>query len=110
MRDSARRVLPILQTMLDAELSAELVQRFADRVMRSANLPTARRSDVENAPAFHVERAELRCTCTITGSTYGPAWDGSREGAFALADEAAEGTSGLLSLSPHYAWLRSSRR
>lgn len=94
--------------MLNAELRAELVQRFADHVMSAADLPTARRSDVESAAAFSVEGTELRCTCAITGSNYATTWDGTRESALALADEAAEGTSHLVTETPHYAWLRSS--
>ena len=77
--------------------------------MKGADVPEARRSDVKDAPAFSVRGAELRCTCAITGSTYTALWDGSREGAFALADEAADGTSHLVPQTPHYAWLLSSR-
>jgi hypothetical protein len=95
--------------MLDAKLEAELVQRFTDHVMSAAKLPAARRSDVQEAPLFAVQGTELRCTCGITGSTYAVTWDGSREGALALADEAAQGTGHLVTETPHYAWLRSSR-
>jgi hypothetical protein len=95
--------------MLEAKLQHSLTKRFADHVMRAANLPLARRHDVEQAPSFSLEHGELRCTCGITGSTYATAWDGSEERAVALVEEAAAGTAFLLTKTPHYAWLRSSR-
>jgi hypothetical protein len=95
--------------VLSADLEHALVERFAAYVMQAAHLPDARRSDVEQAPAFSVVGGEIRCTCRITGSTYFAEWDGSEAAAARLADEAAEGTAFLVTRTPHYAWLRSSR-
>ena len=93
--------------MLDAPLREKLTQRFADRVMESAELPEERRADLERAPEFAVERGELRCLCRITGSTYAVPWNGAEDLAERLADEAADGTAFLITRSSHYAWLRS---
>ena len=93
--------------MLNTELERALVNRFADHVMREAQLPEARRADVEQAAEFAVTDNEIRCTCRITGSTYIAEWDGSEASAARLADEAADGTAFLVTRTPHYAWLRS---
>ena len=92
---------------LDAQLRRALAQRFADHVLATAQLPEARRGDVESAPHFTAFDGELRCTCDITGSTYTAEWDGTESEAMRLADEAADGTAHLVTRTPYYAWLRS---
>jgi hypothetical protein len=98
----------LLSRVMDADLHEALRVRFVERVMESAALPAARRSDVEVAPRFSIAGDEVSCTCGITGSTYTARWDGTDASAFRLADEAAEGTAHLVTSTPHYAWLRSS--
>jgi hypothetical protein len=90
------------------EPDLDLVQRFADVVMRVADLPAARRGDVEAAPRFSAVTGELICTCEITGSTYSTTWDGTRSSAEAFADYAGTETAELVIATPHYAWLRAS--
>jgi hypothetical protein len=95
---------------VEAELHRSLAARLADRVMKVAQLPAARRGDVEEAAEFAIADTEICCRCKITGSTYTAVWDGSEATANRLADEAADGMAYLLAHTPHYAWLRSNRQ
>jgi hypothetical protein len=96
-------------TQLDAQFAARLADRFSEQVVSAAGLPVARKRDVREACELRTDdtRSLLRLTCTITGSSYELPWDGSEAAAFALADEAADGTAHLITRTPHYAWLRS---
>jgi hypothetical protein len=80
--------------------------------MAGAQLPSARRADVEAAPAFSASSAQITCTCGITGSTYVEPWDGSAEAAEAFAEAAGQDTAALVKRTPqghHYAWLHAGR-
>ena len=98
--------------MLDPTLRVSLVKRFADAVMEGAALPPARRRDVEEAATFSAADGEIVCTCSITGSTYAEAWDGSNPSAEAFAESAGDSTAALIartSKNHHYAWLYANR-
>jgi hypothetical protein len=95
--------------VLDADLESRLVRCFADAVMASADLPNARREDVEAAPKFATVEGKLTCVCGITGSTYEAEWDGQRTSAEAVAVDAGRSTARLIAGSRHYAWLRATR-
>jgi hypothetical protein len=98
--------------MLDSDLQARLVRRFADTAMRIASLPAARRAGVEAAPSFMADDATITCVCGITGSTYTEPWDGSSQSAEAFAEFAGEQTGSLVKprkKNDHYAWLRATR-
>jgi hypothetical protein len=91
------------------ELGAELQEVFATHAMSVASLPEARHADLRESAEFSSHASELRCTCTITGSTYADPWDGTREEALAFAARVGEDTGWLVSHTPYYAWLRSRR-
>jgi len=96
--------------VLDTDLHQKLVLRFTETLMCQANLPAARRSDVEDAPRFSAAEDEITCVCGITGSTYTEEWDGTRASAEAFAERVAEETAWLVrETPPRYAWLRASR-
>jgi len=86
-----------------------LPERFADRVVEAAALPSARRDDLRESCEITTEPPELSLTCSITGSSYERAWDGSELQAMQLVDEAADGTAFLITGSRHYAWMHSQR-
>jgi hypothetical protein len=97
---------------LDVSLRASLVRRFADAVMRDAQLPAARQPDVEAAPSFAAADGSITCTCGITGSAYTERWDGNAASAEAFAQSAGEMTAALVARTPknhHYARLFESR-
>jgi hypothetical protein len=97
---------------LDAELQESLVERFTQAVMCKAELPSARKADVEEAPTFSAANGNIVCTCGITGSTYSERWDGSVTSAEAFAQCVAETTASLVikaKKNHHYAWLYASR-
>ncbi len=76
--------------------------------MRVAELPAARRADVEEAPRFAVSNDQIVCTDAITGCTYVELWDGTEAAALDFAEESGESTGVLIKETRHYAWLRSS--
>jgi hypothetical protein len=96
---------------LDGDLASRLAERFCERVVGAAELPAARAADVRDSCEFAISNdpPRLRCTCTITGSSYERPWDGTEPTALALTDEAADDTAHLVRRTPHYAWLRSGR-
>jgi hypothetical protein len=94
---------------LDPALADRLAARFVKRVMAQAHLPDARRADVEESVSFVLSSHELFCTCDITGSTKQQRWRGRVQDAEELVDDLAEETVGLVTQTPHYAWLRASR-
>lgn len=97
---------------LDPVLRARLVHLYADEVFSVAQLPAARRDDVEAAPEFSRSDDELVCTCTITGSTYSIEWDGREESAEAFAVEVGQDTGNLVRRTKknhRYAWLYATR-
>ncbi|MGH2932334.1 MAG: hypothetical protein ACRDKK_05670 [Gaiellaceae bacterium] len=98
------------RAVLGADLHQALVMRYADTVMRLANVPAARREDLEDAPRFSASEDEIACTCGITGATYIEKWDGTAHAAMAFAGEVGETTAGLVARTKknhHYAWLYS---
>jgi hypothetical protein len=98
--------------VLHADLHQKLVMRYAETVMHLAEVPAARREDLEDAPRFSASEDEIACTCGITGSTYIEKWDGSEDAAMAFAGEVGETTAGLVvrtKKNHHYAWLYSAR-
>lgn len=97
---------------LDAELEKSLIERFAQAVMRKAELPTARQADVEHAPTFSAVNDEILCTCGITGCEYSERWDGTARSAEAFAQSVGETTASLVRKTKKnhlYAWLYASR-
>jgi hypothetical protein len=56
-----------------------------------------------------VNSGELFCACDITRSTKQQPWRGRVQDAEELVDDLAEETVGLVTKTPHYAWLRASR-
>jgi hypothetical protein len=77
--------------------------------MRLADLPPARRRDVEEAPRFSIVGDTISCIDDITGCTYSEHWDESDISALAFAERSGEDTAWLVRNTPHYAWLRASR-
>lgn len=94
--------------MLSAELEAALVRRYAELVMRRADIPAARRADLEASPRFTASDDWISCTCSITGSSYERTWDGSDASALAFADDVGDKTAELVQRTAknhRYAWL-----
>jgi hypothetical protein len=80
--------------------------------MQTAELPPARRVDVEQAPTFSAAGGDIVCTCSITGSTYSERWDGRAALAEAFAQSVGETTGSLVRKTKKnhlYAWLYASR-
>jgi hypothetical protein len=94
---------------LDQQLVSRLSTRFTEQVIADAGLAPAREPEVRESCEIRHDGHLLRLTCTITGSTYERAWDGSEAEAMALADEAADETAYLISNTPHYAWMQARR-
>lgn len=101
----------MIQQQFDADLASRLAERFCERVTGAAELPAAHAADIRDSCEFAItdDPPCLRCTCTITGSSYERPWDGTEATALALTDEAADDTAYLVRRTPHYAWLRSGR-
>jgi hypothetical protein len=91
------------------ELTGSLIERFTDRVMADAQLPPARRADVRDSCELWAgsDPPSVGVTCTITGTEHESPWDGSREVAVAVVDEAAESTAHLVTRTDKYPWLQS---
>jgi hypothetical protein len=98
--------------LLSPKLETALVQRYADLVTRLAEVPSARRGELEEAPRFTVTDSEITCTCGITGCSYETEWDGTDASALQFAGDVGETTASLVRRTKknhRYAWLYASR-
>jgi len=92
------------------DLARQMVASYTGAVMRIADIPEARRSDVSDSALFSTTtNGEILCTCTITGSTYREEWEGTPEQALNFAVLVGEDTGELIRDSRYYAWLRAQR-
>jgi hypothetical protein len=91
---------------VDAALEQELVERFAQTVVRVAELSHSHVQDLQSSAHFAARPPEIVCVCDLTGSTERSSWDGTREAALTFATEAGNNTAWLITHTPHYGWLR----